>query len=322
MNISIYGLKAFHKIYAKLFHIKSLAKPLCEKDPDKVSLIIHDRLMDNKPCMIARFGAFELTTMVNYLGVKYPDKDRWKYIKGEAIGWWWNKKLLQHMQTNAGFFPLSEERISQFCELMIEDMSEVDVLGSWMGEEKYFEDILRKVTKVELELLNPYFNKSPWTQALKDKRVLVIHPFAELIEYQYQVNREKLFDNKKILPEFSLLTLCAVQSIGGNSNRFKNWFEALEWMKNEMNNTDYDIALIGCGAYGFPLAAHAKRSGKKAVHLGGSLQLLFGIKGKRWEDPNYNDTYNYAALMNQYWLRPGDNLRPRDANQVEGGCYW
>lgn len=32
---------------------------------------------------------------------------------------------------------------------------------------------------------------------------------------------------------------------------------------------DYDICLIGYSAYGFPLAAHAKRKGKKAVHLGG-----------------------------------------------------
>lgn len=47
-----------------------------------------------------------------------------------------------------------------------------------------------------------------------------------------------------------------------------------------MDKIDYDICLIGCGAYGFPLAAHAKRKGKKAVHLGGALQLLFGIKGK------------------------------------------
>ena len=45
-----------------------------------------------------------------------------------------------------------------------------------------------------------------------------------------------------------------------------------------MNKTDYDICLIDCGAYKFPLAAHAKRQGKKAIHLDGSLQLLSKIK--------------------------------------------
>ena len=42
---------------------------------------------------------------------------------------------------------------------------------------------------------------------------------------------------------------------------------------------DFDVALIGCGAYGFPLAAKLKTAGKQAIHLGGVLQALFGIKG-------------------------------------------
>ena len=33
-------------------------------------------------------------------------------------------------------------------------------------------------------------------------------------------------------------------------------------MKMQMDEEDYDIALIGCGAYGMSLAAHAKRKGK------------------------------------------------------------
>ena len=30
------------------------------------------------------------------------------------------------------------------------------------------------------------------------------------------------------------------------------------------------FVFLGCGAYGFPLAAHVKRMGKKAIHMGGS----------------------------------------------------
>ena len=65
-----------------------------------------------------------------------------------------------------------------------------------------------------------------------------------------------------------------------------------------LDKQDYDICLIGAGAYGFPLAAHVKRKGKKAIHLGGALQLLFGVKGKRWEDPNYGvNEWNVHAYM-------------------------
>jgi hypothetical protein len=93
-------------------------------------------------------------------------------------------------------------------------------------------------------------------------------------------------------------------------------------MKSEINKQDYDVCLIGCGAYGFPLAAHVKRMGKKAIHMGGSLQLLFGIKGKRWENSNYNPIYNYSKLMNEHWVYPGEEEKPQNAASVEGGCYW
>jgi thioredoxin reductase len=99
-------------------------------------------------------------------------------------------------------------------------------------------------------------------------------------------------------------------------------------MKGEIDQLDYDIALIGAGAYGFHLAAHAKRSGKKAVHMGGALQLLFGIRGKRWEDPNYGNKYwnvpknAYVNLMNENWIRPGEINKPSKVNLVEDACYW
>lgn len=88
-------------------------------------------------------------------------------------------------------------------------------------------------------------------------------PFSYIIEKQYQENRHKLFDNHDVLPEFYLQTIQAVQSLGGDSNGFADWFQALDWMKHEIDQRNYDIALIGCGAYGFPLAAHVKRQGKR-----------------------------------------------------------
>ena len=73
---------------------------------------------------------------------------------------------------------------------------------------------------------------------------------------------------------------------------------------------------------------HVKKKGKKAVHLGGALQLLFGIRGKRWENPNYGVKEwgipygSYSTLINPYWASPGELGKPKNANQVEGACYW
>ena len=92
-------------------------------------------------------------------------------------------------------------------------------------------------------------------------------------------------------------------------------------MKKQMNETDYDIALIGCGAYGFNLAAHAKRMGKKGFHLGGVLQVLFGIIGKRWENPKQGNGV-YLKLLNNHWVRPMDSEKPKQSFLVENNTYW
>lgn len=91
----------------------------------------------------------------------------------------------------------------------------------------------------------------------------MVHPFVDSIQKQYQ-RKTLLHKHPDTLPNFELKTIKAVQSIGGKCNEgFRDWFEALEYMKAEIDKTDYDICILGCGAYGFPLAAHVKRMGKK-----------------------------------------------------------
>ncbi len=50
---------------------------------------------------------------------------------------------------------------------------------------------------------------------------------------------------------------------------------------------------------------------------GGMVQMLFGIKGKRWDlKPISKELYNSS------WIRPSMEERPEHANEVENGCYW
>lgn len=321
-NLSIFTLKVLRKLYTKTFGDSQLPPLQREENPDKISDIIYKLLMDEKPCMIARFGAFELSTIINYIGVKQGRQPFFKYIKGEVPKWWWDEQLIKFMNTNAGFFPPTQEKIKQFCELMLEDTKEVDLLGSWLREEYYLKEFLPQPTiKTNREKINPFFHKKPWIHALKGKKVLVVHPFADSIKKQYQ-NRTKIFPNG-FLPDFELHVIPAVQSIGGDCTEFNDWFDALEYMKQEIDKIDYDICLLGCGAYGFPLAAHVKRQGKKGIHLGGVLQLYFGIKGKRWESKGYKNTPNdYSTLFNEYWIRPSISETPLSAKKVENQCYW
>ena len=326
-KIKIIALKTLQKIYCKLFSDDSVEYNRGITDPDKASELIYNLLALGKPCMIARYGAFELASVINYLGVKNAQHSCLKYISGKSPQWWWNKRLMKFMQSNAGFFPSTEENLMRFGEMMVEDSKQLDILGSWLpDEETMITDFNLNLTKVTLLSLEPYWSKNPWSRVLEGKKVLVIHPFASLIEQQYKEKRELLFDDKQVLPKFDLKTIKAVQSLGGDCD-YSDWFEALDSMKKQMDATDYDIVLLGCGAYGFPLAAHAKRMGKQSVHLGGALQLLFGIRGKRWDNPDYGiqefgKQNTYQTLFNDSWIYPSASYIPSKAKQVEGGCYW
>lgn len=324
---SIIILLTLRKIFTKIFSVEIKEFDRGFTDPNKASDLISNLLASGKPCMIARYGAFELASVINYLGVKNAQHSCLKYIMGHEQQWWWNKRLMGFMQSNAGFFPSTAENLMRFGDMMIEDSKQLDILGSWLPDEKtMITSFNLNLTKVTLLALEPYWSKNPWSRILEGKKVLVIHPFAQLIEQQYNEKREVLFEDKRVLPKFELKTIKAVQSFGGDCE-YHDWFEALDSMKKQMDDTDYDIVLIGCGAYGFSLAAHAKRMGKQAVHLGGALQLLFGIRGKRWDEPNYGiqefgKQNAYKTLFNDSWIYPSASYIPSKANQVEGGCYW
>lgn len=318
-NNKVKSLKVLRKVYRAIWGQYQLPDNIIEENPTEISLILQNYLSNNSPCMIARYGSTELTAVVNYLGIINSAKSIRNFISGKCPEWWWNKNIMKQMENWSGFYPSTEKNLERFSKLILEDSKQLDVLGSWQKEEQLIPTLPKNLIKVDFEPLNPFFTDSPWTNALSGKRVVVIHPFAKSILKQYKI-KDKIFAND-LLPDFDLKVIPAVQSIGGNS-RYNDWFEALDYMKDTLDKVEYDICLLGCGAYGFPLAAHVKRSGKKAFHLGGSLQLLFGIRGSRWEDPNYNPIYNYSTLMNEYWTRPEKDETPSSANQVEGACYW
>lgn len=270
-------------------------------------------LNSDAPCMIGRIGTIEMGAVNASIMKKYGVKNN---IKAET------KSLLS---SNAGFFgkngsETTDYEIMEFYQVYKDALKETDAFAVF---ESHNEDLFihnygkNDMVLMQLCSLESYYFDIPWTRVLKGKKVLVIHPFAETIEKQYKNNRSKLFENSNILPDFELYTIKAVQSIGGKAEEFKDWFEALDYMKDKIHSIDFDIAVIGCGAYGFPLAAYIKKLGKKSIVTAGSTQLLFGIKGSRW-DGNSLINKNY----NEYWCRPNENEKPLTAENVEGGCYW
>ncbi|APB35010.1 hypothetical protein GlitD10_2668, partial [Gloeomargarita lithophora Alchichica-D10] len=282
--------------------------------------VIKEQIISDKPCMIARIGTSELPVILRYTKIikrhQYPGAKSLSYIMKNDQPFWWDGQVVSGLIYNAGFFPKENDSFDRFGKRMIEDIKHIDILGSWIADEYQVIHLLNNPIIINLPDLEPYYHEHPWSEALVGKTVLVIHPFTESIQRQYE-KRQLLFPDPRVLPDFNLKTLKAVQSIAGNPCGFNTWFEALDWMVEQINQTPFDVAIIGAGAYGLPLAAHVKRLGKKAVHLGGATQILFGIRGKRWDEMPF-----FQKLYNEHWVRPLPSEVPTDHQRVEGGCYW
>jgi len=262
--------------------------------------VIYNELCKNKSSLICRYGTLELGIMGQLIRNK---KRKFHFENTEP------------MYTNAGFFPITDYMLSRFAGEMIEITKDIDVLGVNHYDEEFeaVEKYCPNIRIIEMASICGIF-ENPWSRYLKGKKVLVINPFAETIKSQYE-KRHLLFDNPDTLPDFDLKTIKAVQSIADEKKDlpFKTWFEALDYMKEQIRTTDFDVALIGAGAYGIFLAHYCKTLGKKAVHVGGSVQILFGIKGKRWDD---------LGMYNEHWVRPSQSEIPKGFAKVESGCYW
>jgi len=264
--------------------------------------LIYENLLNENKIFIGRMGITELQIMFHYIN-KIPIPN---YLKNLLIN-------------NAGVYG---DCFKNFCEEYLESINKADAQVYWNipnlieYQNNIFENHLKNIELIDNRSVEPFYFDEPWSFALKNKKVLVVHPFIDSIKSQY-LQKELLFDNKKILPNFELITYKSVQSIGGQGPH-KSWIESLDFMKNDISNLDFDVAILGCGAYGMPLGSFIKHNlNKTCVYIGGGLQLLFGIKGNRWDNHEF-----ISKLYNSYWVRPNKNEIPLNYKSVEDGCYW
>ena len=331
METKDYIIRGLKKIYRTITK-KEFLNPECDCDRQSSNDKIYSLLSKGEPCLIARFGTTEINCVNNYVVVHGKEsflRKCWNYISDKTSTPWWNKDHFKTMCVYSGIFPVGQKTAERFSERYLHDTPYIDLLACHQYYEKFM-PLRNDVIKVQLEMLYPFFVDRPWTRILKGKKVLVVHPFAKTIFSQYE-KRSCLFENKDILPDFELVCYAPVQSLGG-SNEYGSWFEALDKMEKDIQAIDFDICLLGCGAYGLPLGAFIKAIGKQAVHVGGGLQLFFGIKGNRWESetykgywhylPNVDIDINYRPLFNKHWVRASKEETPSSANNVENACYW
>lgn len=227
--------------------------------------------------------------------------------------------ISQHFQllVNAGIWPSAED----FAEAAAEATRAADLLAAfWYAplatkETEFLSDT--NSLKVQLGALEPYYAPEhlQWTRLLAGQRVAVVSPFATTIQQQ---KAKPIWPDGFLPPSIDLVTIRTGYSpqIGPGSwpHEISNWKDATNLIVKQVEQAKVRVVLLGCGAIGMLAAHRLQQSGHICIVLGGALQILFGIKGRRWL------TEPVAAHFNKHWCWPLE--RPSGAAIIEGGCYW
>jgi hypothetical protein len=269
-------------------------------------------LSNGRPFAAGKMGSSECWALAWHLQLRRFYKYTWQVPSFGELD----------LAEQSGVFPNSPEMFHRFADTYLQAVASLDLAGVWfnIGEHQILQRQVPTVTRSDIRALEPWFSpQCPWSSALAGRRVLVVHPFEQTIRRQYGRRLEVWAGQPEMLPEFELRTLKA--PYGFSKTGFGNWMEMLAWMEGEMERIDrdegFDVALVGCGAAGIPLAAKAKSLGKAGVHLGGALQLLFGIRGQRWDQ-----RAEFQPFFNDAWCRPDESEKPVEFSKVDRGGYW
>lgn len=218
--------------------------------------------------------------------------------------------------TNAGVRPRNKESYRLFARLCMEALQGLDLQGVWScGYEAVCigANVGREFFNVEITGPDGD-NPRHWLAALQGRRVLVVSPFAGTI--QKQIPRLA-----GIWPRSDWMRGTEFRNVGFpymiDEGCPEAWWEVYNRIGAVVSQGDYDVALFGCGGLGLPFAHLAKKAGRVGIHLGGHLQLIFGIYGKRHLEQEWHRKH-----INGAWVRPGADEVAKTANRVEGGCYW
>ncbi len=218
--------------------------------------------------------------------------------------------------TNAGIRPRNPESYRLFSRIAWDALECLDFQGVWKsGPEALVLQCLPPRALFDVEIAGPDGSyRNHWSSALKGRRVLVVSPFADTI--QRQIARMKsVWPNLDWFEGIQFVTTRFPYLIDEGCE--EAWWEVYERIGNTISEGNYDVALFGCGGLGLPFAMLAKKAGRVGIHLGGHLQLLFGIYGQRHLHHEWHRKH-----INEAWVRPDAIEVPMSAERVEGGCYW
>jgi hypothetical protein len=166
-----------------------------------------------------------------------------------------------------------------------------------------------------IEALSPFLRSfSTWGEG---RRILVVSPLSRSVAHQSRRLDDLILGYR--FPSFELLTYTTPITYSSESDSAaslnvttQSWHEECERMANEIAALEFDVALLSCGSYGMALGDFVRHElGRKAVYLGGMLNVMFNIYGERYDTAFFDGLVNLDTRI--------DALENDELVSVRGG---
>lgn len=229
-----------------------------------------------------------------------------------------------HLWKYAGVFPPTSSELIRFKTEYLSALLESDYHVQFPGDVSamYLNQDTKKKGFFPLEVLDPVLLASrgicPWSLELNNRKVLVVHPQADVI--LKQSSRLTSLHSRPVLNNMIVSGLVPPETNGLEISFRSSWHNRLSTFKMELDSmlkqSKPDLALVAAGAYGLPICSHLKHRGVSSIYMGGALQVLFGLWGGRWRG---NSEYEEIATEN--WIRVLPH-KVKGSRFIEKGAYW
>lgn len=291
-----------------------------EKGAEEIRSCIEQALEKKEGALIGRNGTIELETLLFRLYGSSPNQE-------------YPNSISRRIELHAGIWPSTKNSLDRWVFTMVEAIRNCDVLvAGWYEplkapEEKFLDKTNTLAPRIPLRSLEPYYvpPDQRWTNLLAGQRVAVVSSFTQSIEQQIE-KRDLIWpiQTNSLLPENVEWVFfqtgyapSLAMGVAGWPADISSWDVAVSSLVKKIVASQASIALIGCGGLGMVIGSELKKHGIIAIVLGGATQVLFGIKGKRWETHSV-----ISHFWNEAWVWPKATETPSGASSIEGSCYW
>ena len=161
-----------------------------------------------------------------------------------------------------------------------------------------------------------------YLQFFRGKRILIVTSQADVLAERANKKTFEAVWRKTGKPWFYPSSVEALSFPYGWApqalTQYGDLLRLFEMLASKMAGLHFDVALVAAGGLGIPLAVEVKRSGKICLSLGGHLQALFGVIGRRWRQREVWKR-NY---INEAWIDMPDPRSDWSVSGGDGGAYW